>query len=434
MLRAGVKIADITPKKGVQLGGYPHCPRQNEGVHDRPMASCFFLDNGKKKMAMVVTDLFLLNKELAARVRSHFDFDITLTASHTHSTPNTGYVHSFEADEGVEVSKEYVDFVEKTFVDLVRAASEDTFEAELGSYIGVCGADRGIGGNRRVKGGLCDPTVNVIAIREKESATVRGIWLCYALHPTYLHAENVLVSADYPAYIRRHLSFAYPEAIFGFSQGTSGNQSSRYHRVGQDFEEACRAGTTLGNAVEDCVELMDFYDDIDISVDRTSIELPRRQFAPSETQIEAMEAARKRVRDLKAQGADVSDYITYRNAELDMFGAEDLYYLAKEIEAGPTEFDSLFNNEISVIRLGDVTLVTSQGEIFVEYGLAIKDGSPDEKTVIVEMANGELPGYVYTAEALEDDGGGYEISNSRLTPEAGKMIVETAIALLKGEK
>ena len=428
MLKAGVKIADITPEVGVQLGGYPHCPRPNEGAHDRPQASCFYLDNGKERIALVITDLFLINKELAARIRSNFDFDVTITASHTHSTPNTGYVHSYEAEEGVAVSKEYIDFIENTFVDLIRRASEDTFDAELGSYIGVCGADRGVGGNRRVKGGLCDPTVNVIAIREKQSETVRGIWLCYALHPTYLHAENVLVSADYPAFIRRHLSFAYPEAIFGFSQGTSGNQSSRYHRVAQDFEEACRVGTTLGNAVQDCVELMDFYDDIDLSAKRASIDLPLRKFAPSETQIEAMEAARKRVRDLTESGAP---YIDRRNAELDMFGAEDLYYFAKELEGGETKFNKLSSAELGVVRIGDMTLVTAPGEIFVEYGLAIKDGSPDRKTVIVEMANGELPGYVYTADALED--GGYEVSNSMLTADAGNEIVKAAIALLKEE-
>jgi hypothetical protein len=428
MLKAGVKIADITPEAGIQLGGYPHCPRPNEGVHDRPMASCFYLDDGKTRTALVVTDLFLLNKQLAARVREKFDFHITFTASHTHSTPNTGYVHSFEAEEGVVVSEEYVDFIEKTFVDLIRSASEDTFDAELGSYIGVCGADRGVGGNRRIKGGLCDPTVNVFAIREKESETVRGIWLCYALHPTYLHAENVLVSADYPAFIRRHLSFAYPEAVFGFSQGTSGNQSSRYHRVAQDFEEACRVGTTLANAVQDCVELMDFYDDVDLEIRRTEITLPRRKFAPSEEQIPAMEAARKRVRDLYESGAE---YIVRRNAELDMFGAEDLYYLAKEIEAGPTDFDRLFDCEITVVRLGEMTLLTAQGEIFVEYGLDIKKGSPYDKTVIVEMANGELPGYVYTPDALED--GGYEVSNSMLDKTAGEEIVKAAVALLKGE-
>lgn len=428
MLKAGVKIADITPELGVQLGGYPHCPRPNEGVHDRPMASCFYLDNGEKKMAMVVTDLFLLNKELAARIRSKFDFDLTFTASHTHSTPNTGYVHSFEADEGVEVSKEYIAFIEDTLERIIREASEDTFDAELGSYIGVCGADRGVGGNRRTKGGLCDPTVNVFAIREKQSATVRGIWMCYALHPTYLHAENVLVSADYPAFIRCHLSFAYPEAVFGFSQGTSGNQSSRYHRVGQDFEEACRAGTTLGNAIEDCIQKMDFSDTVDIDIRRTSIELPRRKFAPSETQIPAMEAARKRFRDLTERG---EDYITRRNAELDMFGAEDLYYLARELEAGPTEFDKLFDCEISVLKLGDMALLTTQGEIFVEYGLAIKEGSPYEKTVVVEMANGELAGYVYTPEGLAD--GGYEVSNSMLSVEAGDEIVKAAVKLLRGE-
>lgn len=428
MLKAGVKIADITPPLGVQLGGYPHCPRPNEGVHDRPMASCFFLDDGKTKMAMVVTDLFLLNKELAARIRSKFDFDLTFTASHTHSTPNTGYVHSFEADEGVAVSGEYIAFIEDTLEGLIRDAAGDTFDAELGSYIGVCGADRGVGGNRRSKDGPCDPTVNVFAIRERESGTVRGIWMCYALHPTYLHAENVLVSADYPGYIRRHLSFAYPEAVFGFSQGTSGNQSSRYHRVGQDFEEACRAGTTLGNAVQDCIGKMEFSGDIDIGIRRTSVGLEHRRFAPSETQIPAMEAARKRFHDLTQSGAD---YITRRNAELDMFGAEDLYYLAKELEQGPTEFDKLFDCEIAVLKLGDMVLLTSQGELFVEYGLAIKEGSPYEKTVVVEMANGELAGYVYTADALED--GGYEVSNSMLTADAGNQIVKAAVELLKGE-
>ena len=53
MLKAGVKIADITPEKGVQLGGYPHCPRPNEGVHDHPMASCFYLDDGTTRTALI---------------------------------------------------------------------------------------------------------------------------------------------------------------------------------------------------------------------------------------------------------------------------------------------------------------------------------------------------------------------------------------------
>ena len=122
---------------------------------------------------------------------------------------------------------------------------QDLFDASLGTYVGHCGAESGVGGNRREKGGLCDPTVNVLAVKDT-AGVLRACMLNYALHPTYLHAENVLVSADYPGYFRRFMQFAYPECITLFAQGTSGNQSSRYHRVAQNFEEAARVGTTLG--------------------------------------------------------------------------------------------------------------------------------------------------------------------------------------------
>ena len=95
-----------------------------------------------------------------------------------------------------------------------------------------------------MKGGLCDPSLNILAVKD-ESGDFRAILLNYALHPTYLHAESEVVSADYPGYFRRFMHFAQPKAITMFAQGTSGNQSSRYHRVAQDFEEACRVVTTL---------------------------------------------------------------------------------------------------------------------------------------------------------------------------------------------
>lgn len=66
-----------------------------------------------------------------------------------------------------------------------------------------------------------------------------------------------------------------------------------------------------------------------INVKHTEIDLPRRKFASSAEAKPRMEAARQRFQSLKN-----ADYITMRNAELDMFGAEDLYYLALELEEG----------------------------------------------------------------------------------------------------
>ena len=425
MLKAGMSIVEISPEKGAQLSGYPHCPRPNEGIHDPVFASCMFLDNGTKKVAIVAMDIFYFTKRLTKLLREKFDFDICFSASHNHCTPTTAYIHDFERAEGISDCPTFIEGLIPKLENLIREASENTFDAELATFVGHCGAERGVGGNRRIPGGPCDPTVNVIAVRDMDKK-IRGIYTCYALHPTYLHADNVLVSADYPGYIRRYLSFAFPDAIFMFAQGTSGNQSSRYHRVGQNFEEACRVGTTIGTEVHNCILKMEFTNVLPIETRSTEIDLPRRKFASSEEAKPRMEYYRKRFDSLRH-----ADYITMRNAELDMFGAEDLYYLALELEEGETFYDKQLPCEIQTIVLGDTALLLTQGEIFVEFGLAIKEQSEYEKTFVVELTNGELPGYIYTREAGED--GGYEVGNSIFSPEAGENIVKAAVKLLNGD-
>lgn len=423
MLKIGMSLVDISPKKGVQLTGYPHCPRPNEGIHDPLYASCMFVDNGKKKVAVVTADLLHLSKEFMRELRGKFDFDIIASCSHTHCGPLIGIVHDFEYDEGIRRDDEYGRELMEKVTLIVKEASENTFEGEIGTYVGSCGAEQGIGGNRREKGGISDTSVNVIAVRDTEKK-VRGILLNYSLHPTYLHAENVLVTADYPGYVRRYFSFACPDAVFMFAQGTSGNQSSRYHRVGQNFEEACRAGTTIAVEVYHCLEKMEYKSDIDINVKSVEIELPAKAYPPEEEAYSAMIKAQERFESLRN-----ADYITMRNAELDMFGAEDIYYLSKEAAGGYV--DPELPCEVQMVVLGDTAIIGLQGEYFVEYGLAIKKASPYDKTFVFTLANGALPGYIYTPDAVND--GGYEVGNSTFTGEAGSVVVRVASELLNGE-
>ena len=174
---------------------------------------------------------------------------------------------------------------------------------------------------------------------------------------------------------------------------------------------------------------MEFTDKLDIGFKHTFIDLPRRTFASSAEAKPGMEKARERFASLHD-----ADYITMRNAELDMFGAEDLYYLALEIEDGKAEsvYADLLPCEIELITLNDTARVGTQGELFVEYGLAIKARSKYKKTFVFNLTNGELPGYVYTPDAIGD--GGYEVGNSIFAPEAGAEIVKAAEKLLNGEE
>ena len=63
MLKAGIALADISPEKGVQMAGYPHCPRPNEGIHDPLYCGALYLDNGRDSITMVTLDLLYFGKK-----------------------------------------------------------------------------------------------------------------------------------------------------------------------------------------------------------------------------------------------------------------------------------------------------------------------------------------------------------------------------------
>lgn len=420
MLKAGVGNIDISPELGVQLAGYPHCPRENTGVHDPIYASAIHLDNGKEKVSMVYLDLLSIGKEFCAEIRTQFDYPITFTCTHTHCAPWMSDPLASEKEEGIVLNEKYVKETLAKIVKLLHEVEENTFSAELTTVVGTCGAEQGVGGNRRVKGGVCDTDVNVLAVREA-GGDIRGIAVNYALHPTYLHAENTMVTADYPAYIRRYFYFAKPEAVVMFAQGTSGDQSSRYHRVGQDFEEAARVGTTIAIEVDRVLKEAVFADEVNLAYHGFVVEsLPMKTYPPVEETVKAKEAAEAYYESVKDK-----DYITARNAELAMFGAQNNYYYSKLQGFQSPELPL----EIVGIVINDTLIVELQGELFVEFGLKVKELSPYAKTFVYEVSNGYLPGYIYTEEAGRE--GGYEVGTSQFDINVGEVLIQNIKEMMK---
>ncbi len=421
MLKAGIALRDISPKKGVEMAGYPHCPRPNIGIHDPLYCVALHLDNGRQSVTMVTFDLLYFGKGYCREIRKKLGGNIMFTTTHTHSGPWSSTPLASELAEGLDNDPDYIAFLLPLVEECILEARENTFDAKFATGVGHCGKEQGVGGNRRVKNGVQDDTVNVICVKDMND-TVRGILLNYALHPTFLHAESLYVTADYPGYTRRFLNFAFPEAKFMFAQGTSGNQSSRYHRVGQDFEEAARVGSTLGVEVFHTINRMEFTDDIEIEWKSAEVELPTRSYPPIEKARADMEAARKRFHEMPDD-----DYIAKRNAELDMFGRENEFYYAELYEKTGKVSDGELPCEVMTLKLGDTLICAMQGEIFVEYGLELKAASPAEKTFVFEVTNGALPGYIFTSEAYDE--GGYEVGTSVFTREAGAIIMDAIKSL-----
>ncbi len=434
MLIAGTSIIDISPKKGIELAGYPHFPRYNTGVHDPLYASCIYLDDGKEKIIIMAMDLLFLSKKYVKKVRNAISKktsipqnNIFISVSHTHSGPWAAGRLDMEAlEQGLDVDKDYVDGLVEKLTDLVIQAYSNTFDENVGTGCTIGGKESGIGGNRRDPGGPSDPKVWVIAIRDKN--TLRAAMVKYALHPTVIHEDSTLVTADFPGYTREYLMQKIPDMNLLFMQGTSGDQSTRYFRKGQDFEEAKRIGHIIGSEVESIINSINFSKEAELKVISKEINLPLKKLPPEEDAKKFSEKTKLEWERLQSEGAS---YLEIQNANLKNLGAENtLGYIKLKNNNIPIslETDEL-PAEVQVLTIGKTRIVGLPGEIFVEFGLDIQKKSPFEKTIVVELVNGCLPGYVCTQEATRQ--GGYEVGASMLSEKAGDVLVETALELIR---
>ncbi len=432
MLYAGVKQYDITPPCGVRLAGYPHFPRENEGYHDSLYATAVYVTNGTEEFAFVTLDILFFSKKYTAEVRKKIcqisgipEKNVLICCSHSHSAPWAAGNPELETD-GKDVDPDYVDVVQALIVRAVTEAKRCRFEAEIGFGSAPIGAESGIGGNRRDKNGITDPSLNLMAVRDKRGS-VKGILTNYALHPTFLHEDNMLVSCDYPGYLRLELTRRYESAVVGFAQGTSGDQSSRYFRQGQSFDEAERVGRKMGEKAAEILAGMTFESDFVMAHASRETAIRIRQYPPIETLRRDVETRTAYYEKLKAAGAS---YLDVQNANLRMLGAEDKLGYALRLRDG-RKIDLYADEdpcEIAVFRMGDHLICGYPGEVFVEYGLKVKAASPAATTFIFELSNGCLPGYCISDDAYEEDG--YEAGNCLLEPGFGDIIAGIAVELI----
>jgi len=88
--------------------------------------------------------------------------------------------------------------------------------------------------------------------------------------------------------------------------------------------------------------------------------------------------------------------------------------------------------EVQAVQVGPAVFVTNEAEMFVEYGLELKEKSQFEFTFPVELANGCV-GYIPTQEAMGPHGGGYETrltAYSNLEITAGQQMLDAGLELV----
>ncbi|HEY3417547.1 MAG TPA: hypothetical protein VGM23_11745, partial [Armatimonadota bacterium] len=271
--------------------------------------------------------------------------------------------------------------------------------------------------------------VGVLIVRETGSKRPIALDVTYGMHPTVLHEDSTLVSADFPAFTRLHLRERLdPELVVVYHNGPCGNQSPRNAVKAQTFAEAERLGRLLGERILTSVRQVggeDFTRDARLGGAIGAINpIPRTMPGVPE----AEHLLQERVATFERLQHAGAGHGPVRTAECAVFGAEESVTLARAQASGElAQIQASYQPaEVQAVRVGHGVLVGVPAEIFVEYSLEIKR-RVDNTVFVASLVNGELGGYIVTAEAAA--AGGYEAANSLFPPETGSLLAEKGIEL-----
>jgi hypothetical protein len=434
IIKAGAATGKITPRNSQFLYGYPYVERMSEGAHDPLTCTALYINNGARQVMFITHDILYLNKEQVAAIRSGISEktdvpagNILVSVTHTHSAPTPFDVVISRKDKVVPpYDKEYMRFVVAHSVATGIKAFENAREAEIGFLMGDA---TGLGTNRHDPAGPKDMEVPTMLVRGLDKEYICAM-MVVCMHPTVLHEDSRLCSADFPHYTRELLrkellGEGCPVAYF---TGTSGDQSPRHVTHGNNFSEAQRLGEIVATSIiNKAAEGVVFDRSLDIAVASQNLELPRRNMPSVEWAVANRDRAKAHFEALKAD--PTADKRETRTAEVDWFGSEEALLLATlganhELE---DVYASCLPAEIQVVKIGDHRWAAWPGEVFVEFGLSLKQAF--HNVSLIGYANGDLQGYVVTREAVEKRY--YESGNSFFDVSAGYLMLEATEKLIE---
>ena len=439
-LQAGAAEIDITPPAGYRLAGYFN-ERLSTGVHDPLHAKAIILQQGSRQIALVSCDLVGVPLRVSTHARARASqrtgipvSNIVICATHSHTGPLyegalRDYLHEVATGKHRDDPQEKVDypaFLTGQLVKVIAAAQANLRPAQLAAGIA---RQEGLSFNRRYwmkngkvvfnpgylnpdivrPAGPIDPDVGILLARGLRQPQPFAGLTVFAVHSDTVGGTEY--SADYEYFLEQTLRRAFGrDFISAFGLGTCGDLNhinvNQKEPARAKFAVAEHIGGTLGEKVIDASQDLPAISAPALAVRRTLLRVPLQDVTPQQV--------------AEARGT------------MSKFADADTAFLAKVAAVKTLDLasrGSICPMEVQVFRLdAETAIVCLPCEIFVELGLAIKRASPFKQTLVIEICN-DRPSYVPTQKAFAE--GSYEVTNARVKPGAGEMLVDAAVNLLR---
>ncbi len=212
-LYAGVCETNITPPPDVWIGGQETI-RRCEGVHDDLYARALVLDNGHKRVALIVADLMAGSEEWARGVRQavadalHTDAGaVMLHCTHTRSGPRLPAVYGPDKHDGATMET-----LTRKIAGVARQAADNLLPAgltygEASAQIGVARHLSGSNGSvlrADNYGGAVSSLVQTLCVVGADGQTF-ALLFAHACPPDTMTGDNAHITADWPGAAVAHL-------------------------------------------------------------------------------------------------------------------------------------------------------------------------------------------------------------------------------------
>jgi len=435
-LTAGVAVVDVTPPVPYRMSGYFR-ERLSDGILDPLYAKAVVFQQGDTTAALVFVDVVGMSLDVSTTAREKAAAqtgipyeNIAIAATHSHTGPlYFGALREHFRRKTIEKHgediHEKIDYPHQLVEKLAQAIEQAQQRLQPVTLTAGYGREERLSFNRRFHmkngtvrfnpgqqnpnilrvAGPIDPEVGLIQLSSTKTGKPLAAMVNFALHLDTVGGTKY--SGDYPKHLQDVLRAKYGDEFLSlFGTGTCGdiNHVDVTIRGRRSAEEI---GRMLAESVARDLPKLKPIAEPSLAVKSTSVSAPVQEYTPE--QIAAAAQTMESVADSKTPFLKRVE--AYKISALQLRGVESI---ALEVQA---------------FRLSrDLAIVTLPGEVFVELGMAIKQASPFETTLVIELAN-DAPGYIPTEKAFAE--GSYETVNSRVQPGNGEKIVEAAIGLLK---
>lgn len=426
-LSAGAAKESIVPPFPTPLAGYFDRTEPFAGVRAPIFARAVVFESGSNRVAIVGLDLLAVSRELresacqAIRQGTGIPAEnVLICAGHIHSAP-AGFHGSSLFGGGID--ERLVDFLAEQIAGAVSRAAEEMRPAKVGygsGRIDTITRNRQQGNTAAI-----DPEVGVLRVEAAESGSLIATLFNFTGHPVVQGSDNLLIAGGYPG-----AAAVTVEGVLGgvalFTQGACGDVTMI--RNGSSYEEAERLGHVLAGEVIKTVESISPGEDAELWSVYEPVTLPARTFPPAEEAEQAFAAAQRAVESAREAKAPESDL---RRLERALDDAEWEARLARFSEEKPGAAAAAAEGSMQAVQVGPLILAGFPGELFVEYGLEMKQRvaqTTGRHAIVVGFSNDYL-GYLVTPRAAAT--GGYEMASRRVEPAAGRVLLEAALSLIE---